>query len=33
MSKEYISYEQSGVSIDANDEMVEQIHSHVDAYA
>jgi phosphoribosylformylglycinamidine cyclo-ligase len=29
MSKEYISYEQSGVSIDANDEMVEQIHSHV----
>jgi len=29
MSKEYISYEESGVSIDANDEMVEQIHSHV----
>ena len=29
MSKEYISYEQSGVSINANDEMVEQIHSHV----
>jgi len=28
MSK-YISYEESGVSIDANDEMVEQIHSHV----
>jgi phosphoribosylformylglycinamidine cyclo-ligase len=25
----YISYEQSGVSIDANDEMVEQIYSHV----
>ena len=29
MTKEYISYEQSGVNIDANDEMVEQIHSHV----
>ncbi len=29
MSKEYISYEQSGVNIDANDVMVEQIHSHV----
>ena len=28
MSK-YISYEQSGVSIDANDTMVEQIHHHV----
>ncbi|MCK4914370.1 MAG: phosphoribosylformylglycinamidine cyclo-ligase [Planctomycetes bacterium] len=28
MSK-YISYEQSGVNIDANDEMVEQIYSHV----
>ncbi len=27
MSK-YINYEQSGVSIDANDQMVEQIHSH-----
>ena len=25
----YVSYEQSGVSIDANDEMVEQIHSYV----
>ena len=25
----YISYEQSGVSIDANDQMVQQIHSHV----
>ena len=28
MSK-FISYEQAGVSIDANDEMVEQIHRHV----
>ncbi len=28
MSK-YISYEQTGVSIDANDQMVEQIHSYV----
>jgi len=28
MSK-YISYEKSGVSIDANDQMVEQIYSHV----
>ncbi len=28
MSK-YISYEQSGVNIDANDAMVEQIHHHV----
>ena len=28
MSK-YISYEQSGVSIDANDQMVEKIHSYV----
>jgi len=25
----FLSYEQSGVSIDANDEMVEQIHGHV----
>ena len=25
----YITYEQSGVSIDANDEMVEKIHEHV----
>ena len=28
MSK-FISYEQAGVSIDANDEMVEQVHHHV----
>ena len=28
MSK-YITYEQSGVNIDANEQMVEQIHSHV----
>lgn len=27
--KEYISYQQAGVSIDANDEMVEQIHESV----
>lgn len=29
MSKEFISYKRSGVNIEANDEMVEQIHSHV----
>ncbi len=28
---EYISYEQSGVNIDANDEMVERIHAHLAA--